>query len=413
MIKNKTLILDNGIRLVLTENKNKNQSYAEIIVNYGSLNQKFAIGKNTYTIPEGTAHLLEHSIVESNIYGNMFEHLKDEFVAFNAYTSGNETRFFVSTVYDFETHLEELIKIVNMPVFKDEALKKIKLPIYEEIKQGKDRRNKKYMDELNRCTFKNFVFPSTLGTVENVRKINAEFLKLVHSTFYQPCNQTIFLAGNFDTKNIIKLIEETYKSIESEPVNYQCLEKKESIKVNHRKSKIIDPNGEELITMTFKIDVSKLTPKERVKGTFYFSHFLDYNFNDSSKIYNEFYEKNETIYSIDYSLTTKFDDMYIIDIGLYGKNHRKFKKWVLDIMKHQYYDEEMFYLWKKQTTIDLIIRTGLVMPTGRAFLDNVMKHGYDYPDEVGDIEEFSLDDYRAFLKKLNFKNYTIVRSVKK
>ena len=122
MIKQETVLLKNKIRLVLSQDKSKNQTYAEIIVNYGSMNNKYQVGNKKYKIKEGLAHLLEHFVVENNVYGNLLEYLSGKYVDCNACTSSRQTSFYINTVFDFETHLEELIRVVNNPVFDENRL---------------------------------------------------------------------------------------------------------------------------------------------------------------------------------------------------------------------------------------------------------------------------------------------------
>lgn len=413
MIKTETIVLENKVRLVLSSDKSKNQTYAEIIVNYGGMNKTFKVNNKVINIPEGTAHLLEHSIVENNIYGNMFEFLKDEYVDFNARTTGTRTSFFINTVFDFERHLVELINIVNNPVFDSEKLKNIKKPIIEEIKRGQDRSYKKFNEKINDCMYKNIRFKDCLGSIEDINNISVDFLKTVYDTFYQPANQTIFIAGNFDVKKITKLIENTYKELNKEAIEYKVLDKKEITKVRHRKAHVIDPEFDEIINITFKVDTSKLTPKEKVKGTFYLGHFLDYNFNDASKIFRTLSDNKDTVYSIDRSLSCHIKDMYIVDFSMIGTNKKRFKKLVFDILKNKYYDEEMFNLYKKETLIDMIIRGSYSYRLGLAMLDNILTFDYNYNDTIQDIEDFSLEDYINFLNKLEFKDYCIVYQTKK
>lgn len=413
MIKTETIVLDNKVRLVFSSDKSKNQTYAEVIVNYGGMNKKFKVKDKVYTIPEGMAHLLEHSIVENNIYGNMFEFLKDEYVEFNARTSSTRTSFFINTVFDFERHLVELINIVNHPIFDSEKLKNIKKPIIEEIKRGQDRTYKKLNEKINYCTLNNTHFKDCLGSVEDITNISADFMQIVYDTFYQPSNQTIFIAGNFDIKKITKVIENAYKELNKEEIEYEILDKKETTKVRKKKAHIKDPEFDEIVNITFKVDTSKLTPKEKVKGTFYLGHFLDYNFNDASKTFRTLTENKDTVYSIDRSLSCHIKDMYIIDFSMMGTNRKHFKKLVFDVIKNKYYDEEMFNLWKKETLIEMIVRSSYPFRLGIAMLDNIMTFGYHYNDTIQDIEEFSLEDYINFLEKLEFKDFCIVYQTKK
>lgn len=413
MIKYEVVDLPNKVRLVLAEDKSKNQTYAELIVNFGGTVEKYKCNNKKKKITPGLAHLMEHYLVENSIYGSMFNYFKEYFVTFNATTNFNKTRYYIDTVYDFNMRLEELIKIVNNSVFDATSLEKTKKPIIEEIKRNKDRIYNKFSKKMNECTYVNMKYRETTGSIEDVNSITVEELKMVHDVFYQPKNQTIFIAGNFDTKKTIKLVEKIYDEIKREPIDYKILDKPEIAKVKKKKGHVVDPNVDEFINISFKIDLSKLTPKEKVKSTFYLSHFLNYNFNDSSVAYQTLSQNKDTIYSIVTNTSYFLKDICMIDIGMYGTNLKAFKSIVFDVIKKKYADKEMFELWKKETLIKMIIRQNRVYSSGQAFLENVSTFGYDDVDKISDIEEFSLKDYKEFLNKLDFSNYTIVRQTKK
>lgn len=413
MSKYSTTLLDNGVRLVLAEDKSKNQTYAEINVAFGGSFEKYKYNGKKKIITPGLAHLMEHYLVENSCYGNLFEYLKNEYVDFNATTSGSKTCFYIDTVYDFDRHLEELIKIVNIPKFDSTKMEKTKLPIIEEIKRIKDRPYSKFNKKMNECAYYYLKHRETTGSSSDVLSIKISELEEIHNLFYAPEKQTIYISGNFDSNKIIKKIEDIYKGLNRPHYDFLLLDKKEIAKVKHRKGHVIDPDVEELINISFKIDLSKLTPKERVKSTFYLSHFLQYNFNDSSAAYTTLSKDKDTYYSISTGTSYFIKDICFLDIGMYGSNLKKFKSIVFDVIKNKYVDKEMFELWKKETIIDLIVRSGLVYSSGRAFLDNVLTFDYYEIDKISDAEEFSLKDYEDFLNKLDFKNYTIVRQTKK
>ncbi len=413
MIKHSTMLLPNNVRLVLSEDKSKNQTYAEISVLYGGMTEKYKYQEKKKKITPGLAHLMEHYLVEHNLYGNMFDYLKDQYVEFNATTNAKKTCFFINTVFDFERHLEELIKIVNVPTFDADALEKTKKPIIEEIKRTADRPYVKFTKKMNDCTYHDCKFRETTGTIENVKSIKIEELEEVHNLFYQPENQVIFIAGNFDSKKIIKKITEIYESINRKKYEYEILDKKETAKVRRKKGHVKDSKFDDLITISFKIDLKKLTPKERVKLTFYLSHFLSYNFNDSSKVYQELTKEKDTIYSLSTSTSFFIKDICFLDISMYGNNLKKFKRLVFDVIKNKYTNKELFDLWKKETLINIVVREGRCVSSGLAYLDNILTFDYFDVDKISDIEKFSIEDFKSTLDKLDFSNYCIVSQTKK
>ena len=227
MTKCETCVLKNGIRLVLCEDQTKNRTFMEIIVNYGGTNKKFKCNDKEYEIIPGSAHLLEHTLIEASEYGNMFDYLSDKYVSFNASTSAKLTTFYMDTVSDANDRLIELINVVNKTVFNDELLEKVKAPVLEEIRMGADRQYEEFtIASINSLLTQN-VFINNLGKVEDIAKIDSEYLKFIHDVFYQPENQVIAISGNFDSEKVKKLIEETYDKIEFNNYKYEVLDKHE------------------------------------------------------------------------------------------------------------------------------------------------------------------------------------------
>src|SRR5699024_3155580 len=92
-------------------------------------------------------------------------------------------------------------------------LNKLKEPIYQEIR-GKEN-NKLYHEDikvLNNC-FHSLSFKTTGGTIEEVKNISLEEIKLCYEAFYQPSNQIIIVAGNFNKEQVLKKIKEETKTI--------------------------------------------------------------------------------------------------------------------------------------------------------------------------------------------------------
>lgn len=407
MTKSETCVLKNGIRLVLCEDQTKNRTFMEIIVNYGGFNKKFKCDGKEYEIIPGSAHLLEHTLIEANEYGNMFDYLSDKYVSFNASTSSRLTTFYMDTVSDAYDRLLELINIVNKTAFNDELLDKVKAPVLEEIRMGDDRQYEDFsLASINSVLTQN-VFINNLGTCEDVTKIDSEYLKFIHDVFYRPENQVIALSGNFDSGKVKKIIEDAYDKIEFKDYKYEVLDKHEDDEVREEFVKIVKPDLDEIIKISFKINISSLTPKERVRLSFYITFFLDYNFDDSSEIFKTIKKENLSPYSVNKNINIMYDDYVILSFTLYGNNVDRFKELVLDIMDKKPFDEEMFELMKKENTISLINRNDHCSRMLSPFVSNVVDFKYYDIDKLSDIEEFTKEDYQNMINSLDFSHYTV------
>lgn len=407
MTKCETCVLKNGIRLVLCEDKTKNRTFMKIIVNYGGAIKKIKYDGKEYDIIPGAAHLLEHTLIEASEYGNMFDYLSDKYVSFNATTSSKLTSFYMDTVSNAYDRLLELINVVNNASFNDELLDNTKAPVLEEIRMGADRQYEEFaIASINSLLTQN-VFINNLGTLEDITKIDSEYLKFIHSVFYRPENQVIALSGNFDSEKVKRIIEDAYDKIEFDDSKYELLDKHEDDEVSKDYVKIIKPDLDEIIKMSFKINIGSLTPKERVKLSFYISFFLDYNFDDSSDLFKTIKKENLSPYSVNRNINTMYDDYIILSFTLYGNNVDRFKELVLDIIDKKPFDEEMFELMKKENLINLINRNDHCSRMLAPFVANVVDFKYYDVDKLSDIEEFTVTDYQNTLNSLDFSHYTI------
>ncbi|MBO5476070.1 MAG: insulinase family protein [Bacilli bacterium] len=407
MTKCETCVLKNGIRLVLCEDQTKNRTFMKIIVNYGGAIKKIKYDGKEYDIIPGAAHLLEHTLIEASEYGNMFDYLSDKYVSFNATTSSKLTSFYMDTVSNAYDRLLELINVVNNASFNDELLDNTKAPVLEEIRMGADRQYEEFaIASINSLLTQN-VFINNLGTLEDITKIDSEYLKFIHSVFYRPENQVIALSGNFDSEKVKRIIEDAYDKIEFDDSKYELLDKHEDDEVSKDYVKIIKPDLDEIIKMSFKINIGSLTPKERVKLSFYISFFLDYNFDDSSDLFKTIKKENLSPYSVNRNINTMYDDYIILSFTLYGNNVDRFKELVLDIIDKKPFDEEMFELMKKENLINLINRNDHCSRMLAPFVANVVDFKYYDVDKLSDIEEFTVTDYQNTLNSLDFSHYTI------
>ncbi len=407
MKKNDTFVLDNGLRIVMCLDTSKKACYAEIVTRFGSRTEGFIRGGKKHIITPGLAHVLEHAVIDNSPFGNAFDHLKNNFVGFNGFTSSTMTTFYINDILDFENNLVKLIKIVNNPQFNEETLIETKKPIIEEIRKSSDNRFKNFIDAEKRCLYHNHNKLETLGTEEDVTSITNEELRECHDLFYTPSNQIISLAGNFDIERIKKLIIDTYNELSRKKYDFEEIVLEEPLSVNKKSEEVIDNENEELITIDFKVSLDKFSNYERVKLSFYMEYFFRYNFRDGSKIYNYMIDNKYSVYSIDVGYRVEKNIAYI-SITSFTNYLNEFKTFVLDIMQNIPYDEEEFEIWKKETIISLILRGEHPNKELGPFVDNIITYDYYDIDTIEDVNSCSIGEFKEFLSGFDFDNYTVV-----
>lgn len=412
MKENKICTLPNGLKIVLYKDSTKSSCYAELIVKYGAINNEFILNNEKYSLSDGIAHLLEHVLIEHSIFGNSRNYFHDNYVKSNGETSFKTTNYYIKTVHDFFSYLEKLIKIVNIPNFNRSDIETSKSAIYEEIGSLLDK-NYYYLSKLEKeCLFENIRINSILGSVDEVKNITYDTLKMCYDIFYQPQNQILVVSGNIDIEEVVKFVTKVYDEIKKEHLEYKIPELKEKNEVVKSDGEIYRDTGDDYVRIDYKINISSFKPYDRVKLTFYLNYFLSYNFNETSDTYKKLIEDKISIYNIEYNYDF-MGDFLIISISSHVLNISKFVDLVINVMKNKNINEEYFNIQKKREIINLILREENYIKMTDSFIDNILTFNYYDIDKLDDIMSQTYDDYKKTIELLNFDNYCVLKMLMK
>ena len=191
--------LENGLKIYLINDPNKHTAYINLIVKFGGINNKIIYNNKKHNIKSGTAHFLEHLVLESNECGDIMSIFSANGVGSNGFTSIDRTQFYIDTVYDVTKYLSLLLKGIHSPIINKNVINKIKGPILEEKRRSLDNKNSSniYNTSLS-SVLNNKGFKSILGDLEDIESINKEDLVTAFNTFYRPENEIIVIGGRFD-----------------------------------------------------------------------------------------------------------------------------------------------------------------------------------------------------------------------
>ena len=411
MKKSKIYTLENGLKIIFYQDKTKHKTAAYLYINYGSNLKEVKKDNSFFKIKNGTAHFLEHLLVEHSIYGNSILEFEKNDIIYNGVTDPKYTHFYIDTVCDFNDNLIKLINIVNNSKFNKEDIEETKPAIIKEIMMNKDNKWDNLLKAEYKCLFKNISIPNTLGEVSDIESMDYEYLKECYEMFYNPSNQILFIWGNFDIKETKKIIEDEYNKINKKNKEYELIEKEEPNKVVKKEDYIKEDINQDYVRLSYKVDISHLTNKERVKLTFYMQYYLSYLFNGSSKLYNDLVKEKICNYNIEHYYY--FEDKYIIiQIGLYTDKTNIFIDRVKEIMKEKKYSKKKFETDKKNTILDMILREENINAIMFPFIDNCLTFNYYMLDTIEDIYDQNFNDYKNIINSLDFSNYCVVKMIK-
>jgi predicted Zn-dependent peptidase len=411
MNKLDTIKLDNGMTIYLYKDSRRHSTLFQFITLFGGQTKDFSVDGCEYHMQDGIAHILEHYVVECNDSGNFLELLGEAQMNTNAATYYDMTNFYFDAVEDVKYGIQTMLNGLYNIEFSEEKLEKLKNPIYQEVRGKSDSKfynsNIKVLDNI----FNNIKFRSIGGTLEEIKNTTIDDLKLCYEAFYVPSNQYIVVAGNFDKEEIITIIKDFYKNIKIKKHDVKLLSNNETVKVKCLEDTLVFPTPLDYIDISFKIDISNMSPQERLDLDFYIGRFYNNFFGVTSPLYKELVDNKIITSGINCS-DKKIDKFLIISIGAYTHDKDYFKEKILTaIKKLNYFNEELFELDKKVSVLRMILRDENIINMIMPFVDNLVHFNYPYLDTVSDIERLNYKDYVKMISNLDFSNYTIINIV--
>lgn len=403
----KEVILDNGLTMYLYQDKTKNRCIASIYILAGGKDTTFYIDNEEKHVLSGTAHFLEHYLLEHSIYGNAMELFKDEYVNSNGATSSFETNYYISTVHDFKELYIKLLNIVNNPVFDEKAIDLTRKPIISEIDRKNDDKYIGYYKTLNNAIYKNDLYNITLGDKQDILNMDVNNLKLFHEAFYQASNQVIVITGNFDD-DIVNLTKEIYSSFKQSNLN---VKKKELNETSHVKNSYVEYKKDikdPYVTIAYKFDISNLTPVEKNKLDFYLSYIDTSNFSMESNLYQELVNNKIINFSIDYNISV-IENILVLKISNVTNND-EFIARVKSQINNLVFNEEIFKRWKNRTIINRINKLDKLSFKENNFITNLLNYNYKVFDSLEFIKSLNLDECKMMINNLDFNNFTVVKN---
>ena len=402
-----TVKLNNGLTIYFYMDNRRHSTFFQHITLFGGKTKDFLFDGKEYHMQDGIAHILEHYIVEENSYGNFLKVLGEKQMITNASTHYEMTRFYFEAVENIDFGIKTLLNGIYSPLFSEEKLEKIKKPILQEIrgKMG----NKFYHSNrttLNNC-FSKIKVRSIGGTLEEVKNTTLDDLIVCFEAFYQPSNQFIVVAGNFDKEYVLKTIKDFYEKLEMKQRDVQLLELNEDIDIVNPRGIVLFPTGEKYTEITYKVNLDNFSIKDRLKLDFYLQYFFNMYFGLTSSLYKELID-NQIITTSLFCSDFRIDNYMLISIGSYTNKSLELEKGIRDaFLKLDSFNEEMFEIDKRDSILKIRLRGESLGDTIFPFVTNIVDFNYPYPDEVSDIEDFSFDDFVTMIKRLDFNHSTV------
>jgi predicted Zn-dependent peptidase len=245
-----------GLEIRVLPKEGYSSAYAVFGVKYGSIDTAVKNASGEFeTIPEGTAHFLEHKLFESEDL-NAFERFAKTGASANAYTSFEKTAYLFKGSEKIEESLEILLDFVQNPYFTQQTVEKEQGIIGQEIRMYQDLPDWQVMFNLLKALYsKHPVRIDIAGTQDSIAQIDADLLYRLYDNFYNPGNMVLSVVGGIEPEKVAEIVENNIKKAEGSECERK-FEKEDSAPVqNYIEEKL--SVAQKQFMLGFKEDISE------------------------------------------------------------------------------------------------------------------------------------------------------------
>lgn len=223
---------ESGLEIRVLPKEGYSSAYAVFGTKYGSIDTAVRNADGEFeTIPEGTAHFLEHKLFESEDL-NAFERFAKTGASANAYTSFEKTAYLFKGSDKIEESLEILLDFVQNPYFTQQTVEKEQGIIGQEIRMYQDLPDWQVMFNMLKALYSSHpVRIDIAGTQESIAQIDADLLYRLYETFYNPANMVLCIVGDVDHKRVAEIVEKNIRKTEGKKCERKY-EKENPVPVN-------------------------------------------------------------------------------------------------------------------------------------------------------------------------------------
>ena len=244
--------LDNGLQIVaIPMDNNTNVVSVDVFYKVGSRNEM--MGKS------GIAHMLEHLNFKStkNLKAGEFDEIVKGFGGVNnAGTSFDYTHYFIKTSSkNTDKSLELFSELMQNLTLNDEEFQPERDVVAEERRWRTDNNPMGYLQfRVFNNTFVYHPYHWTpIGFMDDIKNWTIEDIKNFHSTYYQPQNAIVVVAGDIKKDDVFSYVEKHFKDIKNTkdiPSSIHTVEPKQD---GEKRAIINKESNVQMLAMTYHI----------------------------------------------------------------------------------------------------------------------------------------------------------------
>ena len=259
------LTLPNGLAVRVLPKPGFAEKFAFLGTNFGSDDVCFTWNGERHTVPDGTAHFLEHRMFSLPDCDpeDAFSRLGAQV---NAFTDYAMTGYYFSCTEHFDDCLRLLLRMVMTPDFPCAAMASEREVIADEIALYADSPADCAQERLYRALYRRHPIRTPItGTRTSIRRVTPEVLQLCFDAFYRPDNMALIVMGDVDAEAVSRLAREVLPPDFSPPPARPCGEAEPARAFRHRTLRTL-PVSQPVFAIGFKTAPSADPLRQELTG---------------------------------------------------------------------------------------------------------------------------------------------------
>ena len=401
--------LDNGLKIYLYKTDKTRNFYITVSTHFGAEVMSYKKDGKTYEVTKGSAHFLEHRVMDFTKNKEAMEKINEYGSIVNAYTTYNGTNYNIFGSMNILENMELLFDRVFKANIKEVDVENERGIIMEEYGMYFDDPYFLLHNNLNQNVFhKSFLKFPVLGTKEGIETVKTEELKRLYKDFYTPNNMFIVVTGNFNTNEIIDYIKKYTKFLKKPSTKVQIIKPKEPETIETEYEELSLSVNEPKIIIGYKIKIPESVD------------ILKYRIMLGMILNNEFGITGDTFYQLNkkgikrFNYGTETTDKFIL---IYFKaSTDKCEEFISIIetqMKKLTLDDKDLERKKRGQLSTLILSFEDIMQIEDNLTTDILTYNKPINNRDEIIKAITLKDIKNVIKNIDLKNKSILKIVSK
>ena len=399
--------LPNKLKVIYYKTKKTKNFYITVSTLYGAGVTKYKKNGKVINVIPGTAHFLEHRIMDFTKNKKAMKLISDLGSMPNAYTMHDITNYNIFGGTDLIKNLELLLDRVFKPNIREEDVISERGIIGEEIDMEQDNINTVLLYSAMNNTFKtdkSMCIP-VLGEKADIEKITSEYLISIYNDFYTYDKMHIVVCGDFDIEEVSNYIHDYFKGTKCSDEKVKILYDKESDKVDVNYFEINREVVKDKTGVVFKIPVKCFKGIKNNDLNRYLNILFTCMYGSTSTVKSDLEKMGIT----GFNFLTKRVNNYFVIILIGSGDSNKFVNFILNSVKNIKISKVDFESKIKVMISQLILDFEDVINVESFITDQIKFNGKIVRNAKDELLKLDYGVFKDIYKNLNFNNRSVLR----